>query len=297
MLMAALAWSVIQVCLADVAESPNGDGTYRVVSPTTRSRAEVMKSFAGWANSMAGAPPTGSMPSWSADNGVLSVQEPGEGRSSRIKLNDLDTHSLLVTKTTYWEIHASSISGYGRGFEGRLHTADDVSQSLALQALQDIYDLALLAQRIAVAQAPCELGKLGQCITRVSVENVAVRSGVAPARVGLAAQVPAADSQPPFGKKVPSILPLPTTPSFDDACPYPAAARARGETGTVLLLVHVATDGSALDTALEKSSGSSSLDEATAACVKTSGRFAIRRNGAKAVSYWGRMKFNWGFGD
>lgn len=157
----------------------------------------------------------------------------------------------------------------------------------------------------------------GQCITRVNFDNVVVKSlaaansgsrrptVVAPASSLYSAATQAVaspsrpepdNSQPPLGKKVPSILPLATTPSLDEACPYPNAARTRGETGVVFLLVHVAPDGSAFDTAIDQSSGSESLDQATAACVKASGRFAIRRTGPKAVSYWGRMKFTWGFG-
>ena len=411
-------------CLAEVATSTSGDGAYIVVSPTTRSRAEVMKSFSEWQTSTLADPPNASIASWSADNGLLSERESGDGRSNRIKLNDLDIGSLRASVAEHWQIRAKSISGHGSGFVGQMRADGDTSKTAALQALQDIYDLAYLAQQFAAAKAPCDFGELaqyraqtdhdntnlwsevrrpisgktadaqilyevaglvhgpsagggqaitfaaqsfasdpvsvefdveltsntgsrvryhlgqtiansaapvilglnapmtrepfdaGQCITKVNFDNVvakslaAANSGSRRSTVAAAAHLPAAipmvalpprpaepgDSQPPFGKKVPSILPLSTTPSLDDACPYPKAARARGETGIVLLLVHVAPDGSALGTAVDQSSGSESLDQATAACVKASGRFAIRRAGSKAVSYWGRMKFNWGFG-
>jgi TonB family protein len=281
-LVLAFAGSSTKTCLADVIASADSDGTYTVVSPTTRSRAEVMKSFAEWQTSTLADPPNASVASWSADNGLLSERESGDGNSNRIKLNDLDVRSLRASLTGHWQFRARSISGRGNGFVGQLRADDATSQTTALQALQDIYDLAYQAQPSAAA--------------RTLVAPVPLPIATAPVAAAPMRADDPGDSQTPFGKKLPSILPLATDPSLDDACPYPKAARARGETGIVLLLVHVAADGSALDTAVDQSSGSASLDQATAACVKASGRFAIRRNGSKAVSYWGRMKFNWSFG-
>jgi TonB family protein len=427
LLMLAFATSGTTTCLAEVVESGNGEAAYIVLSPTTRSRAEVMKSIAEWQTSKLSDSPDASIASWSADNGLLTEHESGDAKSSRIKLNDLDIKSLRAKVAENWQIRAGSISGHGTGFVGQLRADEQTSKAVALQALQDIYDLAYFAQQIATAKTPCDFGELGQyriqtahdntnlwsdvrhpasgktadaqvlyaladlvhgptaeggqtisfavqsfvndpvrvefdvdltsnmglkaryhlaeavanpaapvtlgsnalmsrepfeagqCIARVTFDNVVVlplavakADSRRPTVVGAKALSPATalpviaapslaagpgESQPPFGKKVPSILPLPTTPSLDDACPYPKAARARGETGVVMLLVHVAPDGSAFETAVDQSSGSESLDQATAACVKTSGRFAIRRAGSQAISYWGRMKFNWGFGD
>lgn len=418
-------------CVAEVVSAASGDGSYHAVSPTTRSRAEVLKSIAQWQAAALADGPEAPKAIWSAENGLLSEQEPDAGRSSRIKLNDLDLGSLRASRTTQWQFSATSISGRGNGFSGHLPATDAAADAVALQALQDIYDLAFLAQRAAAAQVPCEFGKLGQtknaaahdgsrswsearspasgrtsaaqvlysvsdvvgdratgggqaisfavqsfasnpvnvefdvqltsnsgttaryhltegisdpsapvvlgpdaplsrepfepgqCIARVSIENVVVKpleatkdsnhratAAAAPhpplpaaKRVpATAARVPTEPSpdaevpRPPFGKKVPSILPLPTTPSLDDACPYPSAARARGESGVVVLLVQVSPDGGVANTAIEQSSGFESLDQATTACVTAHGRFAVKRIGSKGVSYWGRIKFSWGVG-
>jgi TonB family protein len=310
-------------CMADVTESGTGDGAYVVISPTTRSRADVMKSFAEWRTSNLTDAPNPSVASWSADNGLLTERESSGDRLNRIKFNDLDMKSLRASRGETWQIRATTISGHGNGFSGQLRAADDAANVVARQALQDIYDLAYLTQQIAAAKPSLDNGAAHPLAAAIADSRravlVAAAATVSPAAAivpASAATVPPAavtvspaaasvapalgaasgESQPPFGKKVAAILPLPTTPSLDEACPYPSAARARGETGVVLLLVHVAPDGSALDTAIDQSSGSESLDQATAACVKASGRFAIRRSGSKAISYWGRMKFNWGFG-
>ncbi|MGO8973829.1 MAG: TonB family protein [Steroidobacteraceae bacterium] len=102
---------------------------------------------------------------------------------------------------------------------------------------------------------------------------------------------------PPIGKVVPAIKPLPSNPSFDDACPYPAEARRHGDTGTTVLLVLVGQDGSARKAVIDASSGSEILDQASSICVTEAAHFPPRRNGTKAVSYWGRMKVSWSFGD
>jgi outer membrane biosynthesis protein TonB len=62
-----------------------------------------------------------------------------------------------------------------------------------------------------------------------------------------------------------SILPVmlePNSAAVSDSCPYPTAARNRGDTGTVILLIYVTPDGHATDTHIETSSGSDVLDEA-----------------------------------
>jgi len=101
---------------------------------------------------------------------------------------------------------------------------------------------------------------------------------------------------PPVGKIIPGLKPAASYESFADSCPYPAEARARGDTGEVVLLVYVSPDGSVLDTRVDGSSGSEVLDQAAARCVKDNARFVPKNAGAKKIGYWGRMKFNWSFG-
>ncbi len=107
---------------------------------------------------------------------------------------------------------------------------------------------------------------------------------------------PDVHDEPAIGKVVPAIQPLPTKPSFDDACPYPAEARRRGDTGTVELLVLVAEDGSARKTVVDVSSGSEVLDRASVNCVIEAAHFQTRHSGSKPIPYWGRMKVHWTFG-
>ena len=108
--------------------------------------------------------------------------------------------------------------------------------------------------------------------------------------------VEVAKAAPP-AKNIPPVRLEPHSAAAADSCPYPAAARARGDTGTVILLVYVAPDGRATDTRVESSSGSDVLDEAAASCVKEFGHFVPKRNGARAEAGWFRMKYNWTFGD
>ena len=89
----------------------------------------------------------------------------------------------------------------------------------------------------------------------------------------------------------------PNGASASDSCPYPDAARSRGDTGTVILLIYVAADGRAADTKIETSSGSDVLDDAAASCVKEFGRFVPKRVGSRAEAGWFRMRFTWSFGD
>ncbi len=66
---------------------------------------------------------------------------------------------------------------------------------------------------------------------------------------------------------------------------YPNAARRNGEEGTVTLRVLVSTDGAAREVALERSSGSSLLDTAALATVKT-WRFVPARRGGEVQEAW-----------
>jgi periplasmic protein TonB len=66
---------------------------------------------------------------------------------------------------------------------------------------------------------------------------------------------------------------------------YPAAARRNGEEGTVTLRVLVSAEGAPREVALERSSGSSLLDAAALAAVKT-WRFTPARRGGEAQEAW-----------
>jgi TonB family protein len=101
----------------------------------------------------------------------------------------------------------------------------------------------------------------------------------------------------PIGKKVPAIIPLPDAAVKLASCPYPEEARRQVETGTVVLLVYVSAEGTAANTQIDTSSGSTSLDQAAVSCVQEFGQFAPHLNGKRATGYWGRMKFNWSFGE
>jgi TonB family protein len=101
----------------------------------------------------------------------------------------------------------------------------------------------------------------------------------------------------PIGKNVPAIIPLPDAASKMTSCPYPEDALRQLETGTVVLLVYVSPEGAAANTQVDKSSGSASLDQAAVSCVQEFGQFAPRPTGKRGAGYWGRMKFNWSFGD
>jgi protein TonB len=101
----------------------------------------------------------------------------------------------------------------------------------------------------------------------------------------------------PIGKKVPAIIPLPESASKLASCPYPEEARRQVETGTVVLLVYVSPEGAAANTQVDTSSGSTSLDQAAVTCVQEFGQFTPRQAGKHGAGYWGRMKFNWSFGE
>jgi protein TonB len=101
----------------------------------------------------------------------------------------------------------------------------------------------------------------------------------------------------PIGKKVPAIIPLPDAAAKLASCPYPEEARRQVETGTVVLLVYVSAQGAAANTQIESSSGSTSLDQGAVNCVQEFGQFAPHLTGKRATGYWGRMKFNWSFGE
>lgn len=67
---------------------------------------------------------------------------------------------------------------------------------------------------------------------------------------------------------------------------YPYAAKSRRESGTVLLRVLVMADGTAGDVKIEKSSGSSSLDQAARDVVFKRWRFVPAKRGDQTVEAW-----------
>jgi periplasmic protein TonB len=112
-------------------------------------------------------------------------------------------------------------------------------------------------------------------------------------------QAPPSDviKAPPPAKNISPVKLEPNSAAAADSCPYPAAARDRGDTGTVVLLIYVAPDGRAVDTQVESSSGSEVLDEAAEGCVKEFGHFVPKRVGPRAEAGWFRMRYKWSFGD
>ncbi|MES1982953.1 MAG: energy transducer TonB [Pseudomonadota bacterium] len=100
----------------------------------------------------------------------------------------------------------------------------------------------------------------------------------------------AAQAPPPT--PAPPAPPAPLLPPRFDAAylnnptpAYPPGARRLGVQGKVLLRVHVATDGTAAEVQLHKSSGSPALDEAALAAVRK-WRFVPARQGTEAVMAW-----------
>lgn len=115
---------------------------------------------------------------------------------------------------------------------------------------------------------------------------------------------PPAALHQPAGSPTPAIpkfiLPVKLAPNSvapSESCPYPAAARARGDTGTVILLIYVTPDGRATEFRIETSSGSDSLDEAAGGCAMEYGRYLPKRGAARGQGAWFRMKFIWSFGE
>jgi TonB family protein len=102
---------------------------------------------------------------------------------------------------------------------------------------------------------------------------------------------------PPIGKHLSTFKLAQDSPSVDEACPYPAAAQENGDTGTVVLLIYVAADGSPTTADVESSSDSKVLDEAAVGCVQQKLRFVPKQVGGVAIGSWTRMTFKWSFGE
>jgi TonB family protein len=103
--------------------------------------------------------------------------------------------------------------------------------------------------------------------------------------------------RPPIGKHVSAFKLAQDSPTVDDACPYPAAAQKNGDTGTTVLLIYVAADGTAATTEVESSSNSQVLDDAAVECVEQKLHFVPKRVAGVASGSWTRMTFKWSFGE
>jgi len=98
---------------------------------------------------------------------------------------------------------------------------------------------------------------------------------------------------------IPVLRPLPKAAAAmadSDNCPYPKEAVAQGLTGTVSVLVYVASDGRPTKTKMDKTSGSDILDQAAVRCVEQFGRFPAPPSDSSSAGYWGRLRFKWSFG-
>jgi len=78
---------------------------------------------------------------------------------------------------------------------------------------------------------------------------------------------------------------VPATYRSTPVPPYPAAARAQGLEGVVVLTVRVGADGRVGDIRVKSSSGARILDDSAVAAVK-SWTFAPARQGPRAVESW-----------
>ncbi len=130
-------------------------------------------------------------------------------------------------------------------------------------------------------------------------------AAASPPLAGAAAGSRAANPPHVAGTKTPSVAPVPVLRPLpkaaaamadSDNCPYPPEAVAQGLTGTVFLMVHVASDGKATQIKLDKTSGSDVLDQAAVRCVEQYGRFAAPEDKSSSAGYWGRIRFKWSVG-
>lgn len=109
----------------------------------------------------------------------------------------------------------------------------------------------------------------------------------------VAEPVEIAEAAPPApATAAPAAEPAVVPPSFvaaylnNPAPRYPQAAKQRRESGEVRLRVRVMTDGSAGDVQIERSSGSTALDQAARDVVFRQWRFVPARRGDEAVEAW-----------
>ena len=95
-----------------------------------------------------------------------------------------------------------------------------------------------------------------------------------------------ADAKPPVREPAAMSPPVFNVAYLRNPPPqYPLVARRNGEQGTVTLKVLVTRDGIPASVAVERTSGSSRLDEAAAETVRT-WRFVPARQGTQPVEAW-----------
>lgn len=91
-----------------------------------------------------------------------------------------------------------------------------------------------------------------------------------------------------------------TTPIRDvkscEAPKYPKAALVNEETGTVQMAFLVAADGKVLDSKIERTSGSKSLDKAALSALSLC-KFKPGTKDGKPEQMWTKVEFIWGFKD
>lgn len=106
------------------------------------------------------------------------------------------------------------------------------------------------------------------------------------------AETPSPPAPPAAPASSPPAEPTIVPPNFvaaylnNPAPAYPYAARTRNESGTVILRVLVTPEGVAGEVRIEKSSGSSSLDQAARDVVFKRWRFVPARRGDEKVEAW-----------
>lgn len=130
----------------------------------------------------------------------------------------------------------------------------------------------------------------------------------APASTTPAPSAPAMDSAAPSATGPTPAPPSPASPGTEAARPpppqhdpaaitcripsYPAEARRRGETGTVLLGLLIDTNGTVIDRRIERSSGSPLLDEAAVAALSKC-RFRPGTIDGRPQQAWARLRYVW----
>jgi len=121
------------------------------------------------------------------------------------------------------------------------------------------------------------------------VEAPAAIAHSEPSRV-IETRTPVAEPKAAVASVEPSVTPPLFNASYlrNPAPSYPAAARRRGDEGTVLLKVMVNPEGMPVRVELDQSSGSRPLDHAALDAVK-SWRFVPARRGAQSIEAWVRV--------
>ncbi len=152
-------------------------------------------------------------------------------------------------------------------------------------------------QPIAQAIAPNQANKstVEHIVTTTALMTETVMPAPRDSEPGQANSQAAPSQQKPAAPAVASVAVVNTpanTPAIFDAAylnnpppSYPPVSRLRGEAGTTMLRVHISAEGKALDVAVNRSSGSSKLDQAAANAV-LKWRFVPSKRGGISTSSW-----------